>query len=361
MRLMLNTENDRTGRIHTRSSRLAQCLLTLLIFTMLLFPAPGHAQQTTGDILGTVTDAGGLSIPNATITITNLGTQDVRKVQSSSSGDYVFNLLNPGDYKVVVTAPGFSAISVPKITLLAGDRARVNAPLNVGAASETITVEAVAPALQADNSSISSTVSERAVQELPLNGRNFITLAQTLPGATEGRIGGLNSGSQADDRRQTSSISVNGQGSILNNQEIDGMDNNEKLIGTIGVRPSVESLSELRVQSSNYSADSGRTGGGVINVITKSGTNAFHGSVSSSSSAMTSSTPLPSSSARTCPNRSLRQNQFGAALGGPIFKNRLFFFGDYEGFRIVNATNPTTSIVPTQFEHDNPGNFHRPA
>ena len=329
-------------------------LLAVLILTVGLVPAT--AQQTTGDILGTVTDASGAAVPGATVTVTNLGTTASRVSQSSGSGDYVFNLLIPGDYSVSVSAPGFSKLQVPKVTIQGGDRARVNAALVIGTTSETISVEASTPALQTDDSSVSSTVSDTAVKELPLNGRNFITLTQTLPGASEGRPGGLNSGSQADDRRQTASVSVNTQASILNNQQIDGMDNNEKLIGTIGVRPSVEAISELRVQGSNYTADSGRTGGGVINVISKSGTNTFHGSAFEflrndklNTFAFAFGTHLP--------KPELRQNQFGASIGGPILHDRAFFFGDYEGFQLVNTSNPSTTTVPTQYEHDHPGDF----
>lgn len=331
-------------------------LSKLAAVLILLMPLCGYSQQTTGDIVGTVTDGSGAAVPTATVTVTNLGTHDVRILPVSGAGDYVANLLNPGDYSITVTAPGFRTLTVARITLLAGDRARADAPLVIGSASETVEVTSISPALQTDDSSVTSTVGEQATQQLPLNGRNFITLTQTLPGANEGRVGGLNSGAQADDRRQTSSISVNGQGSVLNNQEIDGMDNNEKLIGTIGIRPSIEAISELRVQSGNYAAESGRAGGGVINVITKSGTNQFHGAVFEFLRNDKLNT-FPFLFGATLKKPILRQNQFGGAVGGPILKDKAFFFADYEGFRIVNGTLPSSLTVPTQYEHDNPGDF----
>lgn len=338
------------------SFRLAAPAVSASFALALFAAAPAFAQQVTGDIVGTVTDGSGAAVPNAIVTVTNLGTHDVRRIPASSTGDYTASLLNSGDYSITVTAPGFRTLTVARLTLLAGDRARVDAPLNVGAVDEVVEVSTVSPALQTDDASVSSTVGQQATQQLPLNGRNFITLTQTLPGANEGRVGGLNSGAQADDRRQTSSISINGQGSILNNQEIDGMDNNEKLIGTIGVRPSIEAISELRLQTSNYSAESGRAGGGVVNVITKSGTNQVHGSVFEFfRNDKLNAFPFLFGAHIAKPE--LRQNQFGAAIGGPILHDRLFFFADYEGFRIANGTLPSSLTVPTLYEHNHPGDF----
>ncbi len=125
---------------------------------------------------------------------------------------------------------------------------------------------------------MSTTIVQKAVQDLPLNGRNFVQLVQLQPGANEGlQGGGLTSGNELDDRRQTSSLSVNGQSDVLNNQMLDGVDNNERLIGTIGVRPAIDAIGEVRVQTNTYTAEVGRTGGGIVNLITNSGTNSLHG------------------------------------------------------------------------------------
>jgi hypothetical protein len=169
-------------------------------------------------------------------------------------------------------------VVIPTVTLAASDRAREDAKLEAGATTETVHVTGQPPVLQADSSVLTSTVTEKAVQDLPLNGRNYINLAQITPGANEGPPNGLNSGARPDDRRQTSAISVNGQSDVINDELVDGLDNNERIIGTIGVRPSVEAIKEINVQTNTYTADVGRTAGGIINIITKSGSNNFHGS-----------------------------------------------------------------------------------
>ncbi len=164
------------------------------------------------------------------------------------------------------------------MTLSAGDRVRFDTKLQVGLVAETITVTAASPLLQTDTSTLSALVTEKAVQDLPVNGRNFVRLVQLAPGANEGLPNSLASGTRPDDRRQTSAISINGALDNQNNQLIDGMDNNERAIGTIGVKPSIDAIAEVKVQTSNYTAETGRTAGGVVNILTKSGTNNFRGS-----------------------------------------------------------------------------------
>jgi hypothetical protein len=195
-------------------------------------------------------------------------------------------------------------------------------------------------------------ITDRAVQNLPLNGRNFINLVQLAPGVTEGLPDAMNSGTRPDDRRQTSSYSANGQTDEVNNNLIDGMDNNERFIGTIGVRPSIDAIQEVRVQTNLYTAEVGRTAGAVVDLITKSGTNEFHGSAFE----FLRNNDLDGRDFFAPTRPELRQNQFGASLGGPIIKNKTFFFADYEGFRQLRAGTATTT-VPTLFEELNPGNF----
>jgi hypothetical protein len=200
-------------------------------------------------------------------------------------------------------------------------------------------------------------VTEKATQELPLNGRNFINLVQVTPGATEGLNNGLASGNRPDDRRQTSSISMNGQADMMNNQTIDGIDNNERVIGSIGVRPSVDAIQEVSVQTNVFTAEVGRAAGAIINVITKSGTNEFHGTAYEFfRNDVLNAQPFKFGNT-TIPKPKLRQNQFGASLGGPIVKDKTFFFMDYEGLNRINNQNPTITSVPTLFERNNPGNF----
>ena len=336
------------------ASRMHPC--RMLMLSVIISSAIMMAQRNTGDILGTVTDTSGAVVPGAAVTIENLGTHEKRTAQTSTSGEYVVNLLNPGVYSITVTAPAFKSFNVPALNLAAGDRARVDAGLVVGQITEIVEVQASTSALQTDSSVLSNTINQKATQDLPLNGRNFIQLVQLQPGVNEGPPDSLTNGSKLDDRRQTAAISVNGQSDVLNNQMIDGADNNERLIGTIAVRPSVEAIAEMLVQTNTYSAESGRTGGGVVNVITKSGTNDFRGSLfeffrndvfNANQFGFGQSLPKPE----------LRQNQFGGSLGGPIVRNKTFFFGNYEGYRLVRGLATQISTVPTLYQRQHPGDF----
>ncbi len=309
-----------------------------------------HAQLTTADIIGTVTDATGASVANAQVQVKNLATNETRTVTSSSTGDYVISNLQPGHYSITVTAAGFKVTQTGDLAVEAGDRARNDTKLELGNVSETISVEAQTPLLQSENATVSSTVTARSVQDLPLNGRNYVQLVQLVPGANEGPGNGLTSGGRPDDRRQSSSISVNGQDDTLNNFTIDGFDNNERVIGTSGVRPNVEGMQEISVQTNSYAPEAGRTAGGVINIVTKSGGNQFHGSVYEYfRNDIFDSRQFSQSSGR---KPELRQNQFGGSVGGPIFKDKTFFFGDYEGLRQVSGVT-YLSTVPTIDEYNN--------
>jgi len=209
---------------------------------------------------------------------------------------------------------------------------------------QSVEVAAVAPALQADSSSVGQLITSNAVENLPLNGRNFIRLAQLAPGANESVQNAMSSGNRPDDRRRTSSLSVNGMHDYANNFMIDGMDNNERAIGTMVLRPSMDALAEFRVQTNLYTAELGRTAGGVVNLITKSGTNDVHGSLFEflrnenldAKNFFAPPGPVPMD----------RQNQYGASVGGPIRRNKTFFFVDWEEFR-YNLGQTFNSTVPT--------------
>jgi hypothetical protein len=332
------------GRAIRNRGKRAAALLALSA----LFSSPAFAQLTTADILGTVTDPSGAVVPNATITIINLGTNEQRTGQTSGSGDYTFTLLPVGHYSVTVKAPGFQSSVTKDLSVEAGDRARNDVHLSAGSEATTIEVQGTTPLLQADSATVSSTVTAQAVQDLPLNGRNFVQLVQIVPGANEGPGNGLTSGARPDDRRQTASFSVNGQDDTLNNFTIDGIDDNERIIGTIGVRPVVEGIQEITVQTNNYTAEAGRTAGGVVSIVTRAGTNQFHGTayeyfrndIFDARNVLQTSGKKPE----------LRQNQFGGSIGGPIFKDRTFFFGDYEGLRqVTGVTYSKTTLTQAEY------------
>jgi Carboxypeptidase regulatory-like domain len=344
------TQMNRIGQCGRRISR-GWSKPAYLLALLVLFTSAAFAQLTTADILGTVTDATGAVVPNATIVLTNVGTNEKRTTTSNGSGDYIFTVLPVGHYSVSVKAPGFQASITNDLSVEAGDRARNDVHLLTGSESTVVEVTASTPLLQADSATVSSTVTAKAVQDLPLNGRNFVQLVGLVPGANEGAGNGLSSGGRPDDRRTNAAgLSVNGQDDSLNNWVVDGIDDNERIIGTIGIKPNVEGIQEITVQTNSYSPEAGRTAGGVINLITRSGTNAFHGSVyeyfrndifdARNVFATTGNKP------------ELRQNQYGASIGGPIIKDRTFFYFDYEGLRNVQGVTDT-GTVPTIDEYNN--------
>jgi hypothetical protein len=323
--------------------------LAALLLLVICCPRAAQAQLSTADILGSVTDSSGALVPKADITLTNRDTHIQRKTLSNDSGDYQFTQLPVGHYSLTVKVTGFKTTTTTDLAVEAGDRARADIHLVAGGVTDTVIVDAQTPLLQADNSTVSSTVTEVSVQDLPLNGRNFVQLVQLVPGANEGMGNGLTSGGRPDDRRSTSGFSVNGQDDTLNNFVIDGIDDNERIIGTIGVKPSVEGIQEISVQTNSYAPEAGRTAGGVVNLVTKSGTNQYHGTAYEffrndkfdGRNFFQTTGKMPE----------LRQNQFGASIGGPIIRNKTFFFGDYEGFRQVSGTTYTSS-VPTLAEYN---------
>jgi outer membrane receptor protein involved in Fe transport len=331
----------------------AIALLLGALCVCLIPPFPAFAQVTTADIVGTVTDSTGAVVSNATVTATNLGTGEIKTTTVNQSGQFQFSLLQVGAYRVSVKGTGFKNY-VTQVTLAAGDRARVDAMLPLGQATETVEVQATTPALQSDSSTIGTLITSEETQDLPLNGRNVLNLITTSAGVTGGLGNAMSSGTRPDDRRQGSNFSANGQSDENNNNLIDGMDNNERFIGSVGVRPSIDAIQEVRVLTNLYTAEISRTTGGVVDLITKSGTNHIHGSVYE----YLRNDVLDARDyfARTGPKPELRQNQFGGSVGGPIVRNKAFFFFDYEGFRLVKGVTQT-STVPTAFEEANPGNF----
>jgi len=347
-----------TGTQSDRSTAIYVCLRDLLsaVLIWFAFGAPVQAQTSTADVLGTVTDSSGAVLPNATVRLIDTDTNAERRFQTGKDGSFTFTSLNPGPYRLIIEAPGFKTVTGNDIVIVAGDRRRLDRVMTVGSADQTVEVVSSTPALQTDSSALGSTVTQRSVQDLPLNGRNYITLTQLVPGANEGTPNGLASGNRPDDRRQSSIVSVNGQSDVINDQMIDGQDNNERLIGTIGVRPSIDAIAEVRVLTNSFSADSGRAAGGVINIITKSGTNQFHGSLYEFfRNDVLNAYAYQFGAHNTKPK--LRQNQFGGSLGGPIWKNRTFFFGDAEFFRLIQGSAPSNLIVPTLYEEQHPGDF----
>ena len=294
--------------------------LFLGVAMLVLGSLPAGAQVTTADVVGTVSDTTGALMPGVTVTARNEATGAVESAVSDAGGNFQILRLPPGRYRVTTELQGFKTVD-NAVTLAIGDRYRLGVKLEVGAVEEHLTVVAQSPLMQTERASVAVLVDERAMQDSPLNGRNFVRLAQAAPGANEGPSNSLSSGNRPDDRRQSSSVSINGQDTSLNNFLIDGLDNNERFIGTVIVRPSVDAIQEMRVETNAFSAELGRAAGGVINVVTKSGTNQLHGSLfefyrNEKFNAQDYFFKLTNQ-----PKPVVRQNQFGGTVGGKLIED----------------------------------------
>lgn len=319
-------------------------MLKWLVLPALLsaFSLPGFAQVASAEVSGAVLDSTGAAVANAKVTVTNKSTNVSRETVTDSNGAYLVNLLQPGDYQLSVEANGFRKLSQSGLTLQVNQQARVDLTLQVGQVNEVVEVSAQAPLLSSESSSLGTVVSEKLVNQLPLNGRNFVQLATLSPGVNGvgfSASGTIMSGSRPDDRRPGTEIFSNGNREGSNNFLYDGIDNNERLTLSIVLRPAVEAVREFKIQTNMYSADVGRNSGAVVDVITKSGTNDFHGSAFEflRNSAMDARNFF---SPKGTAFPSFRLNQFGLSFGGPVVlpkiyngKNRTFFFVDYEGYR----------------------------
>ena len=318
------------------------------------------AQTTTGSIIGLVTDSTGAAVPNATVTVTRVDTGIATKTTTNSSGNYVVTPLQSGPYSVTVEAQNFKKSVSGGITLNVQDRIAVNVTLEVGQVTETVEVQGAAPPLQTDTSYLGQVVDSQKIVDLPLNGRFFTRLAvltagaaPTAPGARDERTGGF---------------SANGVRPYQNNYLLDGIDNNslsEDLTNEASfvVGPSPDAIAEFKVQTNSMSAEFGRSGGAVMNVTLKSGTNQFHGSVFEflRNSALDAKNFFDPATGPTPP---FKQNQFGAAVGGPVElphyngKNRTFFFIDYQGTRIRTAHTFLATLAPLAWRTGNFSGFN---
>lgn len=319
------------------------CVITMLMFGSLLV----QAQFDSASILGTVRDSSGAAVSNATVTLFSIAKGVSTERQAGSSGDYEFPNVAPGDYRIVATAVGFQQTSTDKFTVNVAARQRVDLTLTIGAASDTVTVTGAATALETDTSDRGETVEGIEAVALPLNGRSYADLSVLVPGVRKSLLGTVASNPPRD-----ASYNVNGLTSQSNNFELDGIDNNAYQEANQGysneaVIPSPDAIQEFKVQTDNYSAEYGRAGGAIINATTRSGTNAFHGGAYDylRNTNLNAFGPFFGTGVKP----TLVQNQFGGTFGGPILKDKLFFFADYEGLRSV-AHLLTTAVLPTQTE-----------
>ncbi|MBY0506664.1 MAG: carboxypeptidase-like regulatory domain-containing protein [Bryobacteraceae bacterium] len=306
-------------------------------------------QSASGTFLGQVKDASGATVAAANITIVNKDTGFRRELQSSTSGEYEAPYIPLGNYTITVKAAGFRTVERSGLNLQVDQKARVDFSLAVGDVTETVSVSEAAPLVKSDSSEIGDVMQKRQVQELPLNGRNYVQLVHLQAGVTTGQQGGNIEGAGAFVPRGTGSFNAAGQRGQNNNFLVDGIDNNESWINSTILQPSVEATQEFKVYVANPPAEFGRSSGGIVNVQVRAGTNDMHGSVynylrNSSLDARDFFQRKTAASQRRIP--AFRQNQFGATYGGAIKKNSWFIFGDYQGLRQGRGLN-VVSIVPT--------------
>jgi Carboxypeptidase regulatory-like domain len=330
-------------------SRILWALLVSIGMVVSASPAL-YAQSTYGSIAGSVTDNSGAAVTAANVTLTNLGTQEKRTQSSGSDGLYTFVNLFPGQYRIDVEKQGFKHFVQTPVTVDVQQNTRVDAALQVGEVSQVVEVTSETPLLQSETSSLGTVVDQREANELPLNGRNIFNLATITPsvipqGSTEGNVVGKNPFDFAN-------YQIGGAFANEGGEYLDGQPLNIGYINLPFLVPTQDSISEFKVQDNNLGPEWGKFAGGIINMSTKSGTNTWHGTgyeylrnkalnaneffnKVEEDQAGTSNTPVP-----------FVQNQFGAAVGGAIIKNRTFVFGSYEGFRLRQGT-PFQTTVPT--------------
>jgi len=306
-------------------------LLAVLVLCLVALTPTGFGQAVYGSIYGTITDKTGAVVPNATILVTDVAKGTSSTIQSNDSGDFTADHLIPDIYDVKVTASGFSAFEQKGIQVFADTSVKVTAALSPGAATETIEVNADAvPLLKTDRADVSHVFNVNQIQDLPIPGRNFTGLQLLLPGAQE--LGWSHAASE--NPQGSKQIMVDGQAFAGVAYELDGTDNQDPILGIIVVNPNLDSLSEAKITTQNFDAEFGKAVSSVVTAQTKSGTNKFHGSIFDyrQSAANLAKDPFTQGPGRAPVPQALK-NQFGGSIGGPVIKDKLFFFADYQGIR----------------------------
>ena len=329
--------------------KIVVCLILLATVCFTLITAGvAHAQVVGATVTGTVTDPSGGVVAGATVTSTNKATADTRTVTSDSAGLFTIANLIPGSYEIKVSAAGFSTSVQSSVQLAVGQQLQLNFGLQVGNTTTTVQVTEAAPQIDLTSSAISGQVESETVRELPLNGRDWTSLAQLQPGVKPIETQMSYSTSARGNRGFGGELTISGQRSTFNNYRIDGISVNDYAMAApgnvIGVVLGVDAIQEFSVLTGGFPAEYGRATGGVVNAISRSGTNQFHGAVYEflRNSALDANDYFTRSAGNPIPP--FKRNQFGASAGAPIIKDRLFIFADYEGLRQTKGI-PTTNGV----------------
>ena len=325
--------------------------ITLTVLLLLLLQnRRTFAQVDEGSINGTVQDPSGAVIPSAQVKLLNTDQGITLNTTTNASGAYTFSPVRIGHYSITVNAAGFTTTTQTNLQVNVGQVLQVNVQLKPGATSQTVEVDTAPPELQTSESSVGQTVTGQTINNLPLNGRNFTFLAQLGAGAST---------PQADTRgnAQSGAFTANGLQPSQNNYLLDGIDNNSNAVDFLNgtnyiVLPPLDAIAEFKTQTADFSAELGRAAGAVLNATVKSGTNGVHGAVWEffRNDKLDAADWFEDNAG--IPKGELRQNQFGGSIGGPIVKNKIFYFGDYEGLRRVQGNTQSGFTVPSLAERN---------
>jgi hypothetical protein len=328
------------------TSRVRWTSQLLIAFLSVLALVPAQAQFDSASVLGNIKDASGSSVSGASVTLLNIAQGITVSRKTDSNGDYEFTNVQTGDYKVTVSASGFEKTETDRFTVTVGSRQRVDLVLKIGTDMQSVTVTGAASVLETDSSDRGETMQTEQAVNLPLNGRAYADLSLMVPGVHESLLEVLSLPSR------DASYDVNGLNSMTNNFQLDGIDNNAYQTANQGysnevIIPSPDAVQEFKVETDNYSAEYGRAGGAIVNATIRSGTNKLHGVAYDylRNTVLNAYGPFIGTGVKP----TLVQNQFGGAFGGPIKHDKLFYFADYEGFRVVNRAI-TTAVVPTALQ-----------
>jgi Carboxypeptidase regulatory-like domain/TonB dependent receptor-like, beta-barrel len=324
-------------------------ILSSTFLVIALAAVISHAQVTTGSFIGFVTDPGGAAISGAKVTATNEATGLTRTATTDSSGEYVIGLLPVGTYTLTFEATNFRRRAAKGLVLKLDQKVKINAALEIGQITEVVSSDngESAPLARTETAEAGEVIENKRIIELPLNGRLFLQLAQLTPGVTTNPRGGF--GEQLAGPFGPR-ITVMGARESDNYFTVDGVTSTDRFYNTLTLPYSVDAVQEFKVQSNLYSAESGTFGGAQVNIATKSGTNDLHGSLYE----FTRNDAFDARNFFDVAKPEFRQNQFGGTVGGPVVKNKAFFFGNYEGLRLAKAltrrfTVPTDSLRSGQF------------
>jgi len=336
-------------------------LIPLLLFFVLCLPNPAFAQSDAGSINGLITDPGGAVIPGAIVTVTDLGTNTVVTTKTGSKGEYSFSTLRASRYKITVSAPGFKDTIVPIVEVHTQDKLAQNVKLDIGSASDSVTLTADSNDQIETSATVSTTVDRHFIENMPLNGRSFQALIALTPGNVTAKTYYTASGQ----------FSIDGQRTDANYFSIDGVSANVGItqgsnvyLGSAGAGASpatsnnggynnmvsVDDMQEYKIQTNSFDAEYGRTPGAQLSIVTRSGTNKFHGTAYEylRNDVFDANNWFNNNSVPKLPREAEKQNDFGGVVGGPIIKDKLFFFFSYEGLRL-RVPETKINIVPSTY------------